>query len=366
MHQDRPSPAGQLPAIQMLRALAALAVVASHVLHEASMASKSLGLDFPSQTAASLIAGLPWIAGVDLFFVISGFVMVHASRELFGTSGAQSIFIRKRLARIVPLYWCLTAVYIALSFLGVAPLNREHPGAGEMLSSFLFIPFARPDGYIQPVFSLGWTLNYEIFFYMLFAFALPFVRRVAVPLLLMVLISLVIIGQFVPESAVQLHFWTRPIILEFGMGMMIGYWALGAKPVPRHMGIAALGMALALFALGHVRPDWMPADRAYLYGIPSAFLVFSALALPRLSPINPLGRILVKLGDASYALYLIHPFVLRGLSVLAGLALVRISPWLFVLAGLVLSSLVAWGAWKWFERPVTNALQGSRLLSVRK
>jgi exopolysaccharide production protein ExoZ len=347
------SPVSQLASIQILRAVAALAIVMHHGLHEAHQAAQKVGGSFAWQFV------LPLEAGVDLFFVISGFVMVFASRDVFGSTNAILPFLRRRLARIVPIYWLTTLLFLVLSFSGLFPMGRSSPSADEILATFLFLPYMRPDGYLQPVYSLGWTLNYEMFFYLLFAFALPFRRERAVPLAVIVLMLLVGLGQIIPASMTAPYFWTRSIILEFGFGMIIGHMALtGVRP--SRATAALLGIAsLAWFALGMLAPKFFP-DRALLYGLPSALLVIAALAFQSDGQGNPATRALTWLGDASYALYLLHPFVLRGLAFAAGGTLTAISPFLFLILGVTLSCIAAMMTWNWFERPVTRALQGPK------
>jgi peptidoglycan/LPS O-acetylase OafA/YrhL len=348
-----PAPA-RLPAIQILRALAALAIALLHALNDAGSLSARIGGAFAARDF------LPLAAGVDLFFVISGFVMVYASRDDFGKGSAVLPFLRRRAARIIPIYWAATVIYLAISLGGLGPVNRPLPDGWEIAASFLFIPWlAGPGPLVQPVYGLGWTLNYEMFFYLLFALVLPLRRDVAVPLLVGVLMALVLAGQFVPFEQVQLHFWTRSIILEFGFGLIIGRMALsGVRPT---RGLAALlaAAALALLWLAAARPALFP-DRALMYGLPAALLVIAALAFDELRLDNPLVRLGLRLGDASYAIYLLHPFVIRGLAVAGGAALVSVSPWLFIGLALVLICIVSVAAWRWFERPVTRALQGSR------
>jgi exopolysaccharide production protein ExoZ len=291
--------------------------------------------------------------------VISGFVMVFASRDMFGSANAILPFLRRRLARIVPIYWLTTLLFLALSFIGLSPMGRSFPSADEIVATFLFLPYMRPDGYLQPVYSLGWTLNYEMFFYLLFALALPFPRERAVPIVVMVLMLLVSVGQIIPASMTAPYFWTRSIILEFGFGMIIGHMALTGV-LPSRATAALLGIAaLGLFALGTLAPTFLP-DRALLYGLPSALLVIAALAFQDDGQGNPAIRLLTQLGDASYALYLLHPFVLRGLATIAGGMLTAISPLLFLILGVTLSCIAAMMAWRWFERPVTRTLQGPK------
>jgi exopolysaccharide production protein ExoZ len=350
------SPVPSLASIQILRAVAALAIVLHHGLHEADQLARKAGGTFAWQNV------LPLQAGVDLFFVISGFVMVHASRDHFGSRAVVLPFLRRRIARIAPIYWAVTLLFILLSFTGLAPLNRAAPDVAEIAATILFLPWLRPDGLVQPVYSLGWTLNYEMFFYLLFALVLPLRRDLAVPLLVGVLMLLVAAGHVIPQSATALHFWTRPIILEFGLGMIIGHMALSGIAPTRAMAAVLMVSAAALLVLGTVAPTLLP-DRTLLYGLPAALLVTAALAFPGNSTDPP--RLLTSLGDASYALYLLHPFVLRGGVVATGplLATVPLAVLLplFLAAGVTLSCIAAMIVWRWFERPVTRALQGPRL-----
>ncbi len=346
-------PQPQFASIQALRAVAALAIVFHHGLNEADGLARRLGGSFAHQYS------WPLEAGVDLFFVISGFVMVVASQNFFGKSSAIWPFLRRRMARVVPIYWAVLALYTGLLFTAIVPLNRPAPDAAEIFSSFAFIPYLRPDGFVQPVYGLGWTLNYEMLFYALFALTLPLKRTVAVPALVGLLMGTAVLGQFVPASQTVLHFWTRPIILEFGLGAMIGQMTLGGLRPSRLSGAVMAAAAILLLVLGKTAPDLIPRERVLLYGLPAALLVLAGLAFDDICA-HPALRPLVFLGDASYALYLLHPFVLRALAVGGGAALVQLSPFLFLMAGGLLSCLVAVLAWRWFERPLTRALQGRK------
>jgi exopolysaccharide production protein ExoZ len=341
------SPPGRIDAIQWLRALAALSIAFHHALHEAAQVAR----------APSLQGFLPLDAGVDLFFVISGFVMVHASRDLFGSRAAILPFLRRRLARIAPIYWAATALFLLLAAVG-GTAGRPPYSAMEIAASVAFIPYPRPDGLVQPVYGLGWTLNYEMAFYLLFALVLPLPRERAVPAVVLVLMALAAIGQIVPPSWTAPWFWTRSIVLEFGFGVLIGHMALsGVRPTPKSAIAMALA-ALALLALGRWQPMLLP-DRALFYGLPAALLVIAALAVEGTSG-GRIGRWLAELGDASYALYLLHPFVLRALALAAGPAIAGVSPLPFVVLGVTLACVVAIMVWRWFERPLTRALQGPR------
>ena len=118
----------------MLRALAAFMVAVHHVQPDAATLGVQGGLSF----ARSDI--LPWMAGVDIFFVVSGFIMVHASGELFGRPRAMRLFLERRIARIVPLYWATTTLFLLIGLAAPAMLNSGAPGFGQIVGSYLFWP----------------------------------------------------------------------------------------------------------------------------------------------------------------------------------------------------------------------------------
>ena len=141
----------------------------SRILHVAQGAGVFVGR--PGEAPYPWLKFLPWDASVDIFFVISGFVMVYASARLFGRPGAFGCSPAGALARILPLYWCCDDRSCSRSrwpCLGALsePLGG---GIGYILASYLSHSMARPDGFIQPIFRLGWTLNYELLFYSTFA-----------------------------------------------------------------------------------------------------------------------------------------------------------------------------------------------------
>ncbi|WP_419829630.1 acyltransferase family protein [Methylobacterium sp.] len=348
--------------IQILRAAAALMVVWHHARHESGMmAARGAG---PTLDPGTL---LPWWGGVDLFFVISGFVIVHASGRLFGAPGGRARFLAHRVARVVPLYWLVSLIVLALAiarpdWLGEAAALVREPGT--ILAGFLFWPAARPDGTIQPLYGLGWTLNYEVFFYGLFALGLGFGRRGAVAWLALALVLLVSVGALVPALPVPVRFWANPIVLEFlvGAGLALAHRE-GLRPgsgVRLGLGVMGLlGLALAARLLG----DDGSADgvlRPLLVGLPSALLVTAALGPARdaaqVAALPALTRGLVILGNASYALYLVHPFALRlGREALLRLGLVPVlHPWgsvVVMLAGSVAAALLVH---RFVERPLSR------------
>jgi exopolysaccharide production protein ExoZ len=152
--------------VQILRAFAALSVAVLHAQHDAGTIAAQLNWPF------QVLHHIPWGAGVDVFFVISGFIIVHSSQKLFESPHARGIFLARRLGRVVPLYWTATTLYLTVALVLPGAVNSEILYPGFVLSLYLFIPMERPDGLVQPLYTLGWTLNYEMFSYAIFALVL--------------------------------------------------------------------------------------------------------------------------------------------------------------------------------------------------
>jgi exopolysaccharide production protein ExoZ len=306
----------QISAIQVLRAAAALTVVVGHAQTEAMVAAATAGAPFAPLTL------LPWGAGVDLFFVISGFIMVVSSERLFAAPGGAFTFLGRRLTRILPLWWLCATLYLGLQILAHRTTGKPLPPLPDIAAAYALWPTDLfGDGVPRPFYTLGWTLEYEMAFYVLFAAAIAWPRGRAVLATAGALVAIVIAGALLPPHAAPLVLVSRPIVLEFVLGMGIALlWRHGVRlPLLARLalGIAAVaclswdGMASA------TRPsDWItPNDftRVLAWGLPAAALV-AAAALGRVSTAtNPISRVAILLGDASYALYLTHPFVVGTL-----------------------------------------------------
>ncbi|MGO4707283.1 acyltransferase family protein [Microvirga sp. 2MCAF38] len=346
--------------IQLLRALAALSVAFLHAQHDAATRGNLLGFSFTP------LERFPWMAGVDVFFVISGFIMVYTSRDLFAAPGGQSIFLARRIARIVPLYWAVTTLYVIAALVVPTLVNGGLPSTWAVIASYLFIPFDRP-GPIQPIYSLGWTLNYEMFFYGLFALVLILRERLALVVLTGVLIALTIVGRLasLPQP---LAFWTDPIILEFAFGIGLGWLRLQNVMLPffARCALALLGFALLAGNIIGLNAD-ATTMRPIAWGLPAALLVAAAALGPeRPASLNWLTRFGVRIGDVSYAIYLIHPFVIRSVSesvARSGWGSM-LGPWGFFALALAGTLGASFAVHLWFERPVTSWVR--RRLEIRK
>jgi peptidoglycan/LPS O-acetylase OafA/YrhL len=343
-----------IPAIQLLRALAATAVVAFHVQFD--IVSK---IGTPGSLPAVFDLGG---AGVDLFFVISGFVMVYSSESLFGRAGARRTFLLRRIARIVPLYWAMTSIMLVYVVArGFGPSDASPTLA---LASYLFIPYWRPSGVIDPLYGVGWTLNYEMFFYVIFALAILARREIAVAGIAVFFAALVLIAPtagLLPQQGVYL---ADPLILEFvlGMGIAVAYRA-GLRLLPA---ASILLVVLAIAAMAWTASPWQIGLPRWIgWGAPAALAVAALTLIERQVPVP---RMLEELGDASYALYLTHPAIISVARALSnkGYLAPATAPWLYLIAYMAICIATSLVVHRFVEKPMTVAarrvLEGGKII----
>jgi exopolysaccharide production protein ExoZ len=310
--------------IQTLRGIAALMVVLFHLL--------------PGRYGVGA-------AGVDVFFVISGFIM-----GTVGVDEAPGEFLRKRFARIAPLYWLLT---LAMCFGGWAGLFLNFPfDARRILLSLLFIPYVDADGNIWPLLVPGWTLNYEMFFYLIFTVGLAW--RLAVPFTLIGLLIAVGAGLvFAPQSAVGAT-WTSPLLLEFLVGLMLAQSNL-RWPGGSLAGSLLMTAAIAAFALSAPMHQLLGGEYWVItWGVPAMAIVAGAIMVEQsgrwpsalLMPIE-------RLGDTSYSLYLTHGMVLAVGHRLLG----EKHPTLRAIPGLPVAVALGFASYYLIEKPSTRAVR---------
>src|SRR5215831_12084637 len=221
----------EIRSIQVLRAVAALMVFGGH-----------LGAEI-GQNSIVAVPGWSGIgaAGVDLFFVISGFIMVYVSRDLFGRPEAPLQFLQRRLIRIVPLYWLVSGVLLAHALLryDAAALAAADLSPAHISASFLFIPWPRPSGDIEPLLRPGWTLNYEMMFYLIFAASISLPRRQAVSVTAAALVAIMITVGLATS-------WPSSIAVEFIYGMAIALLQERLK-ISRTGALILIGCGFAAF-----------------------------------------------------------------------------------------------------------------------
>ena len=243
--------------------------------------------------------------GVDIFFVISGFVIAYVS-----VSETPGTFILKRVFRIVPLYWLGTFAVFAVAAVAPNLVNSTTTDLVELVKSLFFIPYVKSNGLTHPVLFLGWTLNFEILFYAVFAFALIFGSRAAPAIATVIILSLILVGLAFPIDTEPFRFWTRPITLEFLFGVWIFVaWQNGFRiPVGPKLAILAAAMLLALMCWEETRASSFDWIEPISFGVPAALIVLLALSCEGQMKVP---AILLATGDASYSLYLFHPYLVE-------------------------------------------------------
>ncbi|MBB3949642.1 peptidoglycan/LPS O-acetylase OafA/YrhL [Aureimonas jatrophae] len=338
----------RLPAIQAVRAAAALMVVAAHV--KIAIEIELFRIPIPDLP----LSPFPLVAGVDVFFVVSGFVMAYASGSLFGQQGAWKRFLWRRLVRIVPLYWLITIALLALMFAIRSPI-LDHTTAWQIAASFLFVPALNPDGFPVPLLDVGWTLNYEMAFYVVFALFIGWRRPLALAATACALLLLVAIRPFVDPSATALRFWSDPIVIEFLGGILLQLLVrrgLILSPWTRLLMIGTAVVILATFPALDQPWRWLQ------WGGPALLVVAAAVCGP-----VAFGRwttTVERLGDLSYALYLVHFFAIRAVAQVARHLEWTAAPTTvgaFAIATTAIALLLAWVLHVGFERPVLQRLR---------
>jgi exopolysaccharide production protein ExoZ len=280
--------------LQALRGLAALAVV---FYHTAFTFNGGTHTDFQA---------------VSVFFVISGFIMTYITR----TDSNQ--FIQQRLVRIVPLYWlCTLSMLAAVWLLKDSGRTWADAGIGNILKSLLFVPYRDGHGDDQPILPVGWTLNLEMFFYVLFAIALAISKRWGPLLTCIALAAIKFVHLKLGCSALACEFYAHDYTAFLILGILTFYMWSGIKGIVEDWPVIAASMAILsvlAFALWNVHPRFADAlqqriDFPISYAMPP-LLVLSVLILHS-ARLSCRWNVLLLLGDASYALYLTHILVME-------------------------------------------------------
>ena len=300
----------KLDIIQLLRAVAAMLVCFFHM--------KGL---LKEGDVGKILFGNGSI-GVPLFFMISGFIMHHTTRVENPQWKNVKIFLIKRLIRIVPLYLFMTTIYILVSGNGHFYFI-EHPRL--LLSTLFFFPtYANHIGpsYGMPALAVGWSLNYEVYFYVLIGLSMLFGKQRWIVLtgwllastLLLPLITngfvMMNLSEWYGYGASYLSLMTNPVLLFFltGIGISFIYNSTIEPPslfwANAHVGLAVLVFVLSYFQVIQLLPGW------YNHILICGLLLFSLLQRNKIKPFT-VPRFLMYIGNSSFSLYLVHPIILN-------------------------------------------------------
>ncbi len=283
-------PTAKLNNVQLLRAYAAIAVVYAHT-----------GFHFgPLHPLGAF--------GVDLFFIISGYIMAR----ILNSEHTRQYFLRRRLLRIVPPYWFFTFLVYFAAILAPQMMVHTRSNILQLFKSLFFIPFMKDIG-IRPMLFVGWSINYEIFFYVALAIGLAIAPRRAAWIGSGIILATLTVCSFIAHPGPVVQFYSDPIILEFVMGVLGFYVCQSIGPI-RSASIksilmvvgAAAALALTVTEGFHL---YFTQYRTVFFGI-YAWVAVCAAVLLASNGWDTRNKLLILIGDASYILYLIHAFVL--------------------------------------------------------
>ncbi|AGF78690.1 putative acyltransferase [Desulfocapsa sulfexigens DSM 10523] len=289
--------------IQNIQALRGVAVLFVVFLHLFSVERKYGGLETILPDILQF-----GIFGVDMFFVISGFVMVTVTRGKFRNFRHAVTFIYRRLSRIYPLYWVYTLLVLVVFLIQPSWVNSKQGNHISILESFLLIP-----SHYLPLVMVGWTLIHEIYFYTVFSLALLFSSEKRLPFVLVGWGGIVVLGSVLfTVTLPTLRILFHPLTLEFigGCFLAILYQKRNFTVKPAILVVLALAALVAsvsgyyLFTVVTGRIEPLYWWRVFIFGIPALAIVFCLINAERNGYL--MNRYLIRVGDASYSIYLSH------------------------------------------------------------
>lgn len=316
-----------LISLQALRALAAWLVVFHHF--------QQVFFNFNAEGPIGQFFVDKGAVGVDIFFVISGLVIYLSTWD---KDIAPKDFLLNRLLRIVPAYWLYSIIMALLLVYAGQLIPGQRVDWYHFILSLLFIPSENPSGYgLYPTLNVGWTLNYEMLFYALFAVAIS-VRQRHRPLLLG--LALFAINEVLARQGLVSRFYSNNILYEFLFGVGIGMlykrgWIVEGLWLPM------IAIVVAALVIGHTTT----VDRTLTWGVSSAMIVMACISMERYFKGN---RVLKSLGDCSYSVYLLHVLVLY-----MGCQLSRrygVDPYLMLLACVPVIGVAGWASYQLIEK----------------
>ncbi len=345
--------------VQVLRGIAATAVVLFHLLP-----FEQKYLAGPTLVPHGFVVGQ---AGVDVFFVISGFIVTVVTEDHMGSPRDSVNFLTRRAWRIYPTYWVYYAVLVVLYLVAPALLNHSATRPPSLLDSFLLLPGDAP-----PLLLVAWTLSFELYFYLVFAVLLCLVPRSRLARALPVWAALVVGGRLLLWSRhgplADLMF--NPLNLEFIAGCAIALWVPGARRATGMtlLGAGILGVLLLVRQLGAAATFENVWLRVAVYGSSAALMVAGCTAWER-PGITRVPHPLSRLGDASYSLYLSHLLTIGLIGIIWRFAIhlralpdsLTVAVHLLAPASAVAASLcVGWLSFRLIETPLISLMRRFR------
>ena len=341
----------ELKLVQIVRAIAASMVVFNHF---------NIAYSNSNQYSFFVSSGLGQLgeAGVDLFFVISGFIMFYTQctnhETQKGSLKTALHFLKKRIVRIMPLYWFWTTVLLLLWALHVA-FKDQYFDFSYLTCSYFLIPCLSKHAGFRPLLEQGWSLAYEMYFYIVFAIILIF-RRCLSNTLYIALFFLInyLISLYLNIPALS-YLVAHPMNIEFIFGAIVAWIVMKWNfNINRNLlwAIFYLGCLLMLSKL------FINTSRIIMYGIPSTIIMFAVVLLDKNRHETSISTFLLFLGNASYSIYLTHAYfaLAFGMSAKAG-KLNHYNGDLLIITGTIATILFCSLAYLFIEKPLMQLLK---------
>jgi exopolysaccharide production protein ExoZ len=320
--QDISNNEGKLLSLQLLRCIAVVLVVNAHAID--NQINLNIGESFQQNFYFLENFGA---VGVDIFFVLSGFIISLVAKKYLRLYGFRD-FLIKRLIRVLPIYWIVTLITIAFSVFtsNISSLTSVNSPNRYFLKSFFILPFFDGEYFRNPIIVQGWILSFELYFYIVVAIFLISKSKYIVVTSFLFITSLVATGMvFYNNSNVIFKFISNPINLEFVFGCIIGCIYSSKIQVSRSFSlvlnlIALIGLGVTLFVgygdIGNhdnIVNGHLSMIRLLLWGVPCSLLVASLVFLESFVS-KQIPKFLILIGDASYSIYLTQYLSLKILS----------------------------------------------------
>jgi peptidoglycan/LPS O-acetylase OafA/YrhL len=325
-----------IESVQIMRGIAALLVVLLHISIK--------GAQYGNDALKGFTMGE---AGVDLFFIISGYIMCVST---IGRNLNFGGFMLHRVRRIMPLYWLTTTIGLVI-FLYKPSIINTSGGETSIWASYTLVPNGKR--YLN---SNGWTLSYEFLFYILFGLLIHRGTYRAMQLSSVLLMVMVAAGLLFSYPGNAFNFLTSNLYLEFIYGMGIFY--LFNKKIVRPnttlgFSLSVLGVMLLVAEMVFKIPG-QQENRGWLWGIPMLMIFTGFLCLEGFikGSASRLKKLLLEAGNSSYSLYLFHPFTLSGTAMCLKWLNLASNPYLFTLIMFTVTVIAGYLVYIYIERPL--------------
>jgi exopolysaccharide production protein ExoZ len=282
---------GYLASIQFLRFIAATLVVFFHT-------TVALHKYFGGSLLHSFVNNAAFGAsGVHIFFVISGFIMVYTSFRAKNDEFKPATFAFRRLTRIYPIYFVYSLFYLYFYSTFAAGKNLS---IGQLFGSILLLP-----GYSGLIIGPGWTLSYEVYFYLCFGIAMLLGLTRGLVALTAFFGAAIAAGIVFGKSNQMFWVFTNSLLIEFLFGAWIGYAVVSKVRLSNHVASLLLLAAFSIFGAG-IAFGYSRLPSLITWGVPSAMLVAGLIVRESNGSVPSTIKRFAFLGDSSYSLYLLH------------------------------------------------------------